>query len=192
MWSTTISFPYPPPSPFPFPPKLIETIPGLQILQLRLPSLPPFKILILLHQNPSSEIFIPAEDPTLLYTLSPWPSTFHPDFLASPRIEPIFSGPTTTGVEFVRSLHIGLPSTLPTVSASESTTINTMTDIPVFKAPILMVASLYATSAELENITNEGRLAMLKACDQYGVVDGWRVDAEEGSWSLSSLMAGRV
>jgi hypothetical protein len=43
-----------------------------------------------------------------------------------------------------------------------------------------MVASLYATSAELENITNEGRLTMLKACDQYGVVDGWRIDAEEG------------
>jgi hypothetical protein len=21
---------------------------------------------------------------------------------------------------------------------------------------------------------------MLKACDQYGVVDGWRIDAEEG------------
>jgi hypothetical protein len=43
-----------------------------------------------------------------------------------------------------------------------------------------MVASLYATSAEIENIMNEDRLAMLKACDRYGAVDGSRVDAEEG------------
>jgi hypothetical protein len=41
-----------------------------------------------------------------------------------------------------------------------------------------MVASLYATSAEIENITNEDRPAILKACDRYRVVDGWRIDVE--------------
>jgi hypothetical protein len=167
----------------------------LQILQLRLPSLSSLSrspsssstllqnlATFILHQNPSSKIFqvIPAEDPTLLYILSPWPSTSHPDFLASPGIESIFSGPAKNGVEFVRSFHIALPSTVPTVSASEPITINSVSDIPVLKAPTLMVAGLYVTSTEIENITNEDRPALLKACDRYGVVDGWRIDAEEG------------
>ena len=80
----------------------------------------------------------------------------------------------------MRSFHIDLPSTLSTVPALEPTTTNPTPDIPVPKAPIPMVASLYVTSTEIENITNEDRPAVLTACDRYGVVGGWRIDAGEG------------
>jgi len=116
-----------------------------------------------------SRFFQALEDPTLIYVLGLWPNLqTHQSFLASP-LKPEILSPQQDLLDFGWMIHIPLED---------------LESLPL-GAPIVAIARLHVKGGEHviahKEITGRYGGMLVERTKPYGVVEGWRVDGEEGA-----------